>query len=158
MTASVEDTPDLGQRPRDPRRLATSLRETLIRDVIVATIVGISVGIVSGVIAGNIVADDQSQIDDKRSGRELQAAEVLAAQASHGPAGVLVGHCVPVSTTQLLRSKVSPVRSHLRMSLQPPLVICGAALRPSVTRVRCSRLAVDQRLHARLEGRRRMHP
>lgn len=47
------------------------------RDVIVAALVGVSVGIISG----HIVADNQSRIDDRRSARELDAAELLAKQA-----------------------------------------------------------------------------
>lgn len=64
-------------RPRRPHRIATWLRETIVRDIIVATIVGVIVGTVSGFI----VADKQESLDEARAQRELAAAKQLADHA-----------------------------------------------------------------------------
>lgn len=57
--------------------MAAWVRETIVRDIIVAMIVGLLVGTVSGFI----VAGRQESLDEARAQRELAAAEQLADQA-----------------------------------------------------------------------------
>lgn len=64
-------------RTRLPQETTTWLRETIVRDIVLAIIVGLLVGTVSGFI----VADRQDSLDEARAQRELAAAEQLADQA-----------------------------------------------------------------------------